>query len=66
MTKEQAIRMSKMQAVVSGGIAEVNGKKLTSKNAYWYIDGKKVNDVDSEVLDFVDVDEAYVNQLMAE
>lgn len=66
MTREQAMRMAKIQAVVSGGIAFVNGKALTSKNGFWYLDGKKVTDIDSEVLAYVDVDEMYVNQLMAE
>lgn len=66
MTKEQAIRMAKMQAVMCGGVATVNGKQLTGKNGYMYLDGVKVQDVDNEVLAYVDVDEMYVNQLMAE
>lgn len=55
-----------MQAVMCGGVATVNGKQLTGKNGYMYLDGVKVQDVDNEVLAYVDVDEMYVNQLMAE
>lgn len=66
MTREQATRMAKMQAVMCGGIAIINGKQLTGKNGYMYLDGVKVQDVDNEVLAYVNVDDMYVNQLMAE
>ena len=45
---------------------ERKGKELTSKGGYFYLDDKKVDDVDAEVLAFVKVDEWYVEQLMAE
>ena len=66
MTKEQATRMAKMQAVMCGGIFEINGKKLTGKNGYMYLDYKKVENIDGDIPVYVDVDDAYVNQLMKE
>ena len=66
MNRETALRLAKFQAVTSGGVAYVNGKELTSRGGYWYLDGEKVTDVDGEVLDFVEVDEGFVRQLMAE
>lgn len=66
MKRETAERMVKMQAVTCGGVGFINGKELTSKGGYFYLDDKKVDDVDAEVLAFVKVDEWYVEQLMAE
>lgn len=66
MKRETAVRMARMQAVTSGGIAFIDGKALTSRNGYWYLDDKKVTDIDKEVLDHVAVDESYVCQLMSE
>lgn len=66
MKRETAERMAKMQAVTCGGVAFVDGKALTSHGGYFYLDGKKVEDVDKEILAYVDVDEDYVCQLMAE
>jgi hypothetical protein len=64
MTKEQAVRMARLEAVMSGGVAYINGKKLKGKNGYWYLGFKKVVDPDTEVLPFVEVDEKYVRELM--
>lgn len=66
MTKQEATRYAKLQAVMSGGVATINGKKLTGQGGYWYLDDKKVEDIDKEVLDFVEVDELYVNSLITE
>ena len=64
MNRQQALRMARMEAVISGGVAYINGKKLRGKNGYWYLGFKKVIDPDKEVLQFVEVDEKYVRELM--
>ena len=64
MNRQQALRMARMEAVISGGVSHINGKKLKGKNGYWYLGFKKVTDPDKEVLPFVEVDENYVRELM--
>ena len=62
ITSEQ-IRQLKMSAVMHGGITQiiVDGqvKKITGMGGYWYLDGVKVDDIDNEVLQYVEVDESY-------
>ena len=66
MTYEQALREARFQAVTCGGVSRVNGKELTGKNGYWYLDDVRVENPDEEVLAFVEVDEMYVRSLVTE
>ncbi len=63
MNFSEAVRKTKIEAVTSGAVKEINGKKITSKNGSWFLDGKKVKDVDNEVLCFVAVDDEYVRSM---
>lgn len=65
MTYEQALREARFQAVINGGVSSIDGKELTGKGGYWYLDGEKVTDIEA-VLEKVKVDEHYVRQLMAQ
>lgn len=62
-TYEEALREARFQAVINGGVAMIDGKELTGKNGYWYLDGEKVTDVEA-MLEKVQVDEWYVKSLM--
>jgi len=62
-TYEEAKREARFQAVINGGVAMIDGKELTGKNGYWYLDGEKVTDVEA-MLEKVQVDEWYVKSLM--
>lgn len=62
-TYEEALREARFQAVISGGITQIDGKELKGKNGYWYLDGEKVTDIEG-LLEKVAVDEAYVRELM--
>jgi hypothetical protein len=62
-TYEQALREARFQAVISGGIATVDGKELKGIDGYWYLDGEKVTDVEG-LLEKIQVDEEYVKSLM--
>lgn len=64
MTYEEALKEARFRAVTCGAVSEINGKKLAGKNGYWYLDGKKVEDPDNEVLQYVQVDDEYVRRLM--
>ena len=66
MNYEQALKEAKFMAVTCGGISQINGKELTGKDGYWYLDGVKVVDPYEEVLKFVEVDEAYVQSMVTE
>ena len=62
-TYEEALREARFQAVINGGVAMIDGKELTGKNGYWYLDGEKVTDIEA-MLEKVQVDEWYVKSLM--
>ena len=62
-TYEQALREVRLQAVISGGISEVGGKKLEGKNGFWYLDGELVTDIEA-FLATISVDEAAVREEM--
>lgn len=62
-TYEQALRDVRLMAVMSGGIAFVDGKELTGKGGFWYLGGELVTDIEA-FLAKVKVDEDYVKQLM--
>ena len=64
MNRQQALRMARLEAVMSGGVSHINGKKLKGKNGFWYLGFRKVVDPDTEVSPFVEVDEKYVKELM--
>jgi hypothetical protein len=64
-TYEQALAEARFSAVISGGVSHVDGKELTGKNGYWYLDGELVTDIPA-LLEKVVVDEEYVKSLMAE
>jgi hypothetical protein len=63
MTYEQAKRQARLEAVMCGGIAQIDGKDLTGVGGYWYLDGEKVTDIEG-MLKKVEVDENYVKSLM--
>lgn len=62
-TYEEALREARFMAVINGGISEVDGKELTGKNGYWYLDGELVTDIPA-LLEKIPVDEGYVRELM--
>lgn len=62
-TYEEALREARFQAVISGGIATIEGKELKGIGGYWYLDGEKVTDIEA-LLEKVQVDEDYVKSLM--
>lgn len=64
-TYEEALREVRFSAVISGGVAYVDGKELTGKNGYWYLDGELVTDIPA-LLERIPVDPEYVKSLMAE
>ena len=64
-TYEQALAEARFSAVISGGISYVDGKELTGKNGYWYLDGKLVTDIPA-LLEKIPVDPEYVKSLMTE
>ncbi len=64
-TYEDALKEARFSAVISGGVAYVDGKELTGKNGYWYLDGEFVTDIPA-LLERIPVDEEYVKSLMAE
>jgi len=66
MNYEQALREARVQAVTSGGISTVNGKKFTSEGGWWCLGGVKVENIDEQVLPYVEVDEAFVRSLVTE
>ena len=57
------LRQARMEAIMSGGIATVDGKEFTGKGGYWYLDGEKVTDIEA-FLEKIPVDEFYVRSLM--
>ena len=63
MTYEQAKRQARLEAVMCGGIATIDGKELKGTGGYWYLDGEKVTDIEG-MLANVEVDENYVKSLM--
>lgn len=62
-TYEEALREARFQAVISGGVTQIDGKELKGINGYWYLGGEKVTDIEG-MLEKVTVDEAYVQELM--
>lgn len=58
-TYEEANKSLQRQAVESGGIAYVDGKELTGKAGYYYLDGELVTDVDA-MLEKIAVDDWYI------
>lgn len=62
-TYAEAKREAQFQAVINGGVSTIDGKELTGKGGYWYLDGEKVTDIDA-MLEKVQVDEWYVKSLM--
>lgn len=64
-TYEECLKEARFSAVISGGISHVDGKELTGKNGYWYLDGELVTDIPA-LLESIPVDEEYVRSLMAE
>ena len=64
MTILEALREVQKQAIISGGISQVNGKNLTGNNGFWYLDGERVTDLDREVYDHVVVDDNAVLALL--
>lgn len=63
MTYEQAKRQARLEAVMCGGIATIDGKELKGIGGYWYLDDERVTDVEG-MLAKVPVDETYVKSLM--
>ena len=55
--------LMKKRMLKNGGVAMIDGKELTGKNGYWYLDGEKVTDIEA-MLEKVQVDEWYVKSLM--
>jgi hypothetical protein len=64
-TYEDALKEARFSAVICGGVAYVDGKELTGKNGYWYLDGELVTDIPA-LLERIPVDEEYVKSLMVE
>lgn len=62
-TYEEALRNVRISAVISGGIAYVDGKELTGKNGFWYLDGELVTDIEG-FLAKIPVDEEAVKEEM--
>lgn len=62
-TYEECLRMARLECIMCGGIATIDGKDLTGIGGYWYLDGEKVTDVEA-MLAKVEVDENYVKSLM--
>lgn len=62
-TYAEAKREAQLQAVINGGVSHIDGKELTGKGGYWYLDGVKVTDIEG-LLAKVKVDEDYVKELM--
>lgn len=62
-TYSEALKIARLEAIMSGGIATVDGKEFTGKGGYWYLDGEKVTDIEA-FLEKIPVDEVYVRSLM--
>jgi hypothetical protein len=62
-TYEQALREVRLMAVMSGGIAYVDGKELTGKNGFWYLGGELITDIEA-FLAKIPVDEKAVKEEM--
>ena len=60
---EECLRTARLEAIMSGSIATVDGKEFTGKGGYWYLDGEKVTDIEA-FLEKIPVDEVYVRSLM--
>jgi hypothetical protein len=58
MTFEEAKRELQFQAVISGGVTQINGKRWTSDGGFILLDGVRVEDPETEVFQHVEVDEA--------
>ena len=66
MTREEALKVARMQAIMSGGVYMINGQKLTSQNGFWYLDDQQVVNKEEQVLQYVKIEERYVEDLMKE
>jgi len=60
---DKAKRQARLEAVMCGGIAQIDGKNLVGTGGFWFLDGEKVTDIEA-MLEKVPVDETYVISLM--
>ena len=65
MNYHQALKETKMQALISGGVTQVNGKQLTGQNGYYYLDGEKADPV-LDIYPHIEVDEDTVKSMVTE
>ena len=63
-TYEEALRYARFSAMISGAITQINGKRLTADGGFLLLDGVRVEDVETEVIQHIQVNEAFVKSLM--